>query len=387
MKLDPDKKPNYKTINGKEYYCLRRKVGMYKNKRGEWRPKYKQFYGKTKKEATAKYNAYMGKSSFEADKSIGELLDQYIETIFKPDSSIKETTKTRYLNAFYPWFKASKLSEMPLSAVTGLDIQEAINSASVAPSSVKQALNLLKRFYRYIAAQHISADVTTSLVLPKIDHRRKDQRIETFTDKELRTFLDKTPKDHRLRLLIVLGINTGARVAELLALKYSDIKSDHIIINKALAEIDPIRDPDQDPDNKEKARVEIITTKSQTSDRVVPIDDDVLTALRIHEKWHKAEMKKNGYTTPYIFTTASEALYFKSSVRTAFKRLCNMLKIPPRGFHTFRHTFGSKLAAAGVPIQTVCALMGHSDISVTARYYINIPTDAKKDALSKLKLS
>lgn len=154
-------------------------------------------------------------------------------------------------------------------------------------------------------------------------------------------------------------------------------------INKSLAEIDPIQ---TESEKKEKARAEILTTKSQTSDRQIPINAEISEALKIHKKWHSAEMKKNGYKSPYVFTTASGSLYFKSSVRTAFKRLCKQIGVEPRGFHTFRRTFGTKLAAADVPIQTLCAIMGHSDISVTARYYINIPSKDKIEALSRLKL-
>lgn len=373
-------KRNRVTINGIEYVAIRRKTGMRKNSRGEWRSEYKIFYGRTKREATAKYNAYVNKVSFEADKPLGELIEQYIDAVLMSDSSLKETTKSRYCNAFDNCFGDSKLLEMPLSAITGVDIQRAINTAPVAPSSVKQACNLIKRFYKYCAAEHIAVDVTKSLVLPEIEHRRQNQNIETFTDEELRAFIEKTPITHRLRFLIILGINTGARGGELLALKYSDFQDDSLFINRALIEIDPIKG------TGEKARVEISDTKSQTSNRTLPINADIIDALQAHKKWHTAEMKNNGYKTDYIFTTSAGKLYFKSTVRTAFKRLCKQVGVAPKGFHSFRRTFGTKLAVAGVPISTLSALMGHSDISVTARYYIGVPTDAKKSALNKLKL-
>lgn len=374
-------------INGKEYYRIRRKVGMKKNKAGNWVADYRLFYGKSKKEAESKYRAYISKPSLEADRPLGELIEQYIENVFLPDSTLKETTKTRYLNAFYSFFRKSRLSELPLSSVTGLDIQSEINSARVKPSSIKQAVNLLKRFYAYVSAQHIADDVTRALVLPQIEHKRKTQDIEIFTDDELRKFTELTPTEHRLRLLVILGMNTGARVAELLALKYSDFKEDHITISKALAEIEPVRDPDNAPDqDKEKTRAEIMTTKTRNSIRSVPINDAITKALEDHKKWHLAEMKKNGYKSDFVFTTSTGSLYFKSTVRTAFKRLCDAVGVPYKGFHTFRRTFGTKLAKAGVPIQTLSALMGHSDISVTARYYVNVPTDEKINAISKLKL-
>ena len=58
--------------------------------------------------------------------------------------------------------------------------------------------------------------------------------------------------------------------------------------------------------------------------------------------------------------------------------------MPQYGFHVYRHTFGTKLAANGVTLQTLASLMGHSDISVTAKYYINIPAAEKVEAIRTL---
>ena len=43
-----------------------------------------------------------------------------------------------------------------------------------------------------------------------------------------------------------------------------------------------------------------------------------------------------------------------------------------------------KLAAKGVALQTLSSLMGHSDISVTAKYYINVPAAEKIEAIKAL---
>ena len=37
-------------------------------------------------------------------------------------------------------------------------------------------------------------------------------------------------------------------------------------------------------------------------------------------------------------------------------------------FHDLRHTFGTQMAAAGVPMPTVQEWMGHKDIATTQRY-------------------
>lgn len=49
---------NTVTINGNKYKTARRKVGQRLNENGVWVPDYRLFYGKTKKEAVAKADAY-----------------------------------------------------------------------------------------------------------------------------------------------------------------------------------------------------------------------------------------------------------------------------------------------------------------------------------------
>ena len=156
------------------------------------------------------------------------------------------------------------------------------------------AFKLLKRFYIYKDAQGITRDITPGLVLPDVKQKLQDQHIEVFTEEELNAFQERIPLEHRLRLLVILGIETGARIAELLALTYDDIDGDSMTINKSLAEIDPLKIPGGE---KEKTRAEISGTKTLNSIRSIPLTEEAQEAIRIHKKWHLAEQRKNGYTT------------------------------------------------------------------------------------------
>ena len=367
------------TINGNEYYQLRRKVGMKKNKAGKWVSDYRLFYGKSKKEALAKYEEYKKTFAPDAKKPFGEVTEWFIANVFSLNDKLTGNTKTLYINAYKAVFEDSKITGQLLKDVTGADLQEVITTSSVSATTVHQAVKLIRRFYKYLAAQNITADISGDLVLPEVKRKKQDQTIDTFTDAELKKFISDTPKDHRLRLLIVLAINTGARIGELLALTYDDITGDQIRINKALQEIAPVRGSD------EKTELIIGSTKTRSSVRSVPLTADAVQAVEDHRQWHYAEMEKNGYKTDYVFTTSTGQLYYKSSVRKHFSRLCRLVGVPVKGFHTFRHTFGSRLAANGVPIQTVSKLMGHDNIMTTAKYYINIEDQEKRNAVNTLK--
>lgn len=367
-------------IGGYGYFRIKRKVGMRQNKNGEWRPEYKQFYGKSQKEADERYNEYMQRYSLDVGKCFGETVEWYISNVLKPDSSLKDSTKALYINAYLSTFTDTRLTGRRIEQITGADLQQALNNASVGPTTVRQAVKFIRKFYKYLESERISFDITKSLSLPEVKHKTKSQDIETYTEEEINLLLNKTPADNRLRLLIIMANGTGARIGELLALTYDDIQGDDIYINKTLIEKESIRNEQ----NNKRITLEVTDPKSKAGIRSLPLSPSVLDALEYHRQWHTTEMHKRGYQTRYIFTTSNGNLYYQSTLRKSFNRLCNRIGVESKNFHAFRRTFGTRLAAKGVPIEVLSKMMGHSDISVTAKYYINISKDQKKAALAAI---
>ena len=114
------------------------------------------------------------------------------------------------------------------------------------------------------------------------------------------------------------------------------------------------------------------STKSLCSNRVIPLSAAVLMEFEAHKRVHKKEMLANGYRTINIFTTSSGNYYYRRNVSRALKRLYERIGVPYHRFHAYRHTFGTNLSRAGVPIEETCRLMGHENINVTMKYYINV---------------
>ena len=155
-----------------------------------------------------------------------------------------------------------------------------------------------------------------------------------------------------------------------------DIKGDILSINKQQSEITPI------DGNGEK--IHITNTKTASSNRLIPLTKAVMLEIQRHKVLHYKEMSLNGYQTNYIFTTGKGTLYYKRNIIRSLKRLYKRLGVPYHKFHSFRHTFGTNLSRAGVPIEETAKLMGHSSVEITAKYYININVNRKRDALEKI---
>lgn len=68
----------------------------------------------------------------------------------------------------------------------------------------------------------------------------------------------------------------------------------------------------------------------------------------------------------------------------SFQRACRQTtELRDVRFHDLRHTTASMLAAAGVPLFTIGAILGHSQAQTTKRY-AHLATDTLKDAIKKI---
>ena len=100
------------------------------------------------------------------------------------------------------------------------------------------------------------------------------------------------------------------------------------------------------------------TPKSPTSSRAVAMADRVGGAL----DWlFKASAYRGDDDLVFGHPHTGRPLD-RSHVSKRFKRSLQRAGVREDRFHDLRHTFGTRMAAAGVPIRTLQAWMGHSDI-------------------------
>lgn len=379
------KKTNWKPKEGgKEYYKINRKVGM-KLKDGIWVDDYKCFYGSCKSEAEQKYNDYMQSlqnNSISPKSCLGEVIDEWIDKVFK-NCDLKNSSKVRYIRSYNSIFKETSsgkhLIGRPVESITPLQIQEVYNSCDRCHSSIKAAHNLLVHFFKYADLNGICRNLTTSLQVPKKPIKDSGiEEIEIWEDEPLKKVITGL-EGNTLRLLVVLAVNTGARISELLALTYDDIRDGMLYITKQLSNV-----ADVNSDGEKKTELHIEETKTESSNRVIPLSTPVMAEVEKHRKLHAEEMEKYGYETNYLFTTSNGTFYDRRNVSRSLQRLYKRLAVEPHKFHAYRHTFGTNLSRAGVPIEETSKLMGHSDISMTAKYYVFVNAERRRAAVDKI---
>lgn len=71
----------------------------------------------------------------------------------------------------------------------------------------------------------------------------------------------------------------------------------------------------------------------------------------------------------------------RSKLVRRFKQAITHAEVRTITFHELRHTFGTRMAAAGVPLRTIQHWMGHADSKTTQIYAHYQPSDAEADVV------
>lgn len=383
---------NEKTINGTKYKVITAVIGHRVNAAGNEIPIKKSFYGLTMKEARLKKDEYIKRLQGGIDSNkqyFGVVADRWLFNVLSNDESLALSTRGLYIRTWAKHMTHTSLYLMPLEKITAGMIQETINNLYKDGTTIKALeciRKTLKRFYKYLVQNGLAPfNFIDSITMPK-KKGTQEKSVIVWNDEELKTILNgfnRAQNGFRLRFLIVMGIYTGMRISELLGLKYDDIQhteNGYIVkVQRQVRSIDYYS-----PDGSKQTILTETELKTPCSYRTIPLPACVIKELQRHKAAHKKEQFKNGYRTEYIFTTNTGGLVDAKNTRTALNRYYKKIGVPLKGFHTYRHTFGTNLYKNGVPIITAARLLGHDNIATTQKYYINIPEEEKRKAVELL---
>lgn len=367
-----------------KYFRISATIG----KTADGKPIRKDFMGKSQKEAIAKRDAYLAELNkglaIEYDKmKLGELMNVWLFDYVKVRSA--PNTLARYVNVYNNYVKTTELNSKRLCEIKFLYLQKYYNKLFSEGKRTTQIFNLnkvLRTFFNFcITNSYMLVNPTYKIVIPKDDSNSNLTGVDIFTDEEINQ-ITQSAKGYSY-ILFRLALATGLREGELLGLELGavDLEANELIVRQALKSITVYTDAD----TSTKQTITGETKNKKT--RTVPIPQSLISEIKTHINCQKALFFKNGLIyndTDFLFTTEGCQPINARNWQRAWERLLKRAGVRHRKFHNVRHTYASKLFAAGVDLKTVSTLLGHSNIGITADTYTHVIPKLKTDAADKI---
>ena len=108
--------------------------------------------------------------------------------------------------------------------------------------------------------------------------------------------------------------------------------------------------------------------KTAQSARSLDMPAFVSDALRAH--LDASETRSEGMWCDLVFATGAGTPFGHRNLRRALRRLCEDAGLPALTLYDLRRTAGSLLVDAGVHLECVADLLGHSSVATTRRHYV-----------------
>lgn len=286
---------------------------------------------------------------------------------------IKKSTYCNYANALknqiIPVMGNIKFKELNKD-ILQFFIYKAQSENNIAEKTAKDCVGII----RQIIADGQEDGIIPEFIISKRKLKYKKQELlgeskKIYTESEYKKIIEEILNNiNNTKLGILLGIYTGMRIGELCALQFKDIDFQNNTINVTKT-LQRIYDPTNDI---EPSKIQISTTKTESSTRVIPITKDIATILK----------GMNTGNENYILTGTTKYTEPRT-FRRKYQNFMKKIEIEPLKFHSLRHTFASMNIENGADIKTISEILGHSDINTTLKVYTHTSEKAKQEVVDK----
>jgi integrase len=208
----------------------------------------------------------------------------------------------------------------------------------------------------------VNQNVARLLKAPSVRLRPK-----VILDKKQAARLIEAARTHPCGAAVILGIATGMREGEILALRRRDLKLDagELLVSTNL----------QDGYTMQR---ELVDPKSEAGKRAIPLPKFATEALRDH-------LARQDPPSPFVFPGGSgKPLWRQGFLRWTFYPILRQAGLPQMPFHDLRHSAATLMMEMEVDAGTVSRILGHASPAITLQLYGHVTTSMKRRAADKV---
>ena len=234
-------------------------------------------------------------------------------------------------------------------------------------------------FEKHYIKQNIMSNVKITVKFRQVN--KKTGKTETYQTEDLKLLMAYIDQEFKrtndIALLAVkLDLYIGARVGELVSLKWCDLVDlNHIHIVREEIK-DSIRQGD-----KWVEEYKVVDHTKTHQDRFIPLVPAAIGILN----YIRLKMVPGASEDDFIFMRDGKRLTARQ-VNYALEKACAKLDIPVKRSHKIRKTVASLLNAGGVPLDSIREFLGHSNLNTTLGYIYNPLTEKETYDLIKKAL-
>jgi integrase len=280
-------------------------------------------------------------------KEAGERYIDRLESLGRKRTTIADYRSTLSVH-LVPLFRGRSLDQIDVQQVEVFIAAK--QREAKAPKSISNYLGLLYSIFAY-AEKRGWARTNPVARADKPRSEPRDADIRYLEIDELEALIRAVPDDELGRVERILyrtAAMTGLRRGELLALRWRDV--DWVV---RLIRV-----------RRNYVRGEFGTPKSHRSSRAVPLADTLAAELKRHYQQSSFTSDDDLVFTHPLLGTVLDT----SKLRKRFKKAAERAGLRSVRFHDLRHTFGTRMAAAGAPLRSIQEWMGHRDSRTTGPY-------------------
>lgn len=364
---------------------------IFKRKDGRWCGAYfdEQFnrhfvYGKTQAETKRKLK---GKQEGRTIKGKPYLFQEWILEFLQnyKKNELKVTTYDSYMLRYRKHILNTQLGMTKLENVRAANLQQYYNEKLKEGYSSKYVRSIEVIFNsaldRAFKLRMIPENPNIFTALPP----KEKYEAKVLTREEVERIVVEA-KEEELYPIVVTTVYTGMRKGEVMALNWENVnfKERKIYVKNSLCRV---YDEQPGEDGRYRVSYQILEPKTKKSIRMIPMLDEVYTALK--EQKRRQEVLKAAQGNQYldqglVFTDEKGNHLYQREFMDKYHQFLKKYRITDVRFHDLRHTFATLLIESDVSMKLVQELLGHSTITTSMDIYTHVSDQMKEKAIGQI---
>lgn len=312
--------------------------------------------------------------------TLDKWFDEWIKTY--KTHTVKQGTIDAYKKHYHAYIKP-ELGDARLADIRAEHLQKLLNVMAAddkSDNTIQLTYCVLSGIFKQAYKSEMIPKNPFSLITKPKGEDTKEK--VCFTKDQQQHYMKYAEKSY-LCNMFKLAICTGMRYGELAGLEWCDIDFKGKVIHVQHNLCDRLG-----------GGLEVDTPKTRTSKRDIPMIDKAYDILKDQEKIYR---ELRGKVTAirnedFVFSVGMNEAVSRKRVTHEIEVMLERMKadkidFPYFTFHSTRHTFATRCIEAGMDLQVLKTILGHSTLSMTADLYGHVLPDVKKDAMESVAAS